>query len=194
MTRIATILTEGFADWETALLNAVAHGFYKAETGFATPGGRPVTSMGGMLVTPSLVLEDLDPSRFDALVICGGAAWKQPGAADISAIAHRTHAAGKTIAAICDGTVALARTGLLDAIPHTSNGVGYLDDTGYAGKPLYRDTPAAVVADNIVTAAGTSPTVFMAKLFDQIGLADAQLPYFLSLHAAQFQAAPPSVG
>ncbi len=54
MTTIVTILTEGFADWETTLLNAVAHAFYKVETRFATPGGKPVTSSGGMTVTPTL--------------------------------------------------------------------------------------------------------------------------------------------
>ena len=43
MTKIVTILTEGFADWETSLLNAVAHAYYKVETMYATPGGRPVT-------------------------------------------------------------------------------------------------------------------------------------------------------
>ena len=37
MTRIVTILTEGFADWETALLNAVARSYYKVETNYATP-------------------------------------------------------------------------------------------------------------------------------------------------------------
>ena len=54
MTRILTILTEGFADWETSLLNAAARSFYGVETQYATPGGRPVTSSGGMVVTPGL--------------------------------------------------------------------------------------------------------------------------------------------
>ena len=53
-------------------------------------------------------------------------------------------AKGKLIGLICDGTVAGAKAGLLDAIRHTSNGDGYLDFTGYQGKALYRDTPAAV--------------------------------------------------
>ncbi|RYD92982.1 MAG: hypothetical protein EOP61_24470 [Sphingomonadales bacterium] len=55
MTKIVTILTDGFADWETTLLNAVAHGYYKVETHYATPGGKPVTSSGGMRVTPEEV-------------------------------------------------------------------------------------------------------------------------------------------
>ena len=37
MTRIVTVLTEGFADWETSLLNAVAHSFYGGQTLYATP-------------------------------------------------------------------------------------------------------------------------------------------------------------
>lgn len=52
MTTIVTILTEGFADWETTLLNAVAHAFYKLETKYATPDGKPVTSAGGLRITP----------------------------------------------------------------------------------------------------------------------------------------------
>ena len=60
MPTIATILTDGFADWETALLNAVARSFYGVETRFVTPGGKPVRSMGGMTASGDLALEDLD--------------------------------------------------------------------------------------------------------------------------------------
>ena len=66
---------------------------------------------------------------------------------------HRANEAGKVIGAICDGTVAAARTGLLDNVAHTSNGAGYLDETGYKGKSHYRDVPHAVADKRIVTAA-----------------------------------------
>jgi len=95
MTTIVTILTEGFADWETALLNAVAHGFYKLDTRFTTAGGRPVTSSGGMKVTLDMALEDIDPDHVDAVIFCGGPAWQSPNAPDISKLAHAAARKGK---------------------------------------------------------------------------------------------------
>jgi putative intracellular protease/amidase len=186
MTKIVTLLTNEFADWETTLLNAVGKGFYGFETAYATPDGKPVTSVGGMKVTPDMALGDVKPEDFDALVICGGGAWKQPGAPDITDAAKRFHDAKKVVAGICDGTFALAKTGLLDTVAHTSNGAGYLDETGYHGKAHYRDTPEAVTDRKIVTAPGTAPVSFMAAVMKALGVADDQLQYYVGLHAAQY--------
>jgi putative intracellular protease/amidase len=186
MTTIVTILTEGFADWETGVLNGVAVGFYKATALYATPGGKPVTSTGGMKVNPDLALEDVDVNALDAIVVCGGAIWQTPEAPDLTDVLQRAHEAGKVIGAICDGTVATARTGLLDNVAHTSNGVGYLDGTGYKGKSHYRDVPHAVADKRIVTAAATAPVSFMQTIMHQLGIADDQLDHYVGMHAAQY--------
>src|SRR6185369_9727982 len=94
MTRIVTILTDDFADWETTLLNAVARGFYHAETLYASPDGKPVTSAGNMNVHTQMAFADIDPSQIDALLVCGGGAWKRPDAPDITAVARSVHRAG----------------------------------------------------------------------------------------------------
>lgn len=188
MTRIVTILTEGFADWETALLNAVARSFYGIDTAYATPDGQPVTSSGGMKVMPDLAVDAIDPAQLDVLLVCGGSAWEQPDAADVTATLRSVHAAGKVVGAICAGTLQLASAGLLDAIPHTSNATGFLDQTGYAGAPLYRDGPQAILANRTVTAAGTSPISFMERIMAALGKSDENLAYYLGLHAAQFGA------
>lgn len=185
MTTIVTILGNGFADWETGLLNGVASSFYKATTRYATPGGQPVTSAGGMQLASALALEDIDPAALDAVIVCGGSLWQSDDAPDIGGLLVATHAAGRVVGAICDGTVAAARSGLLDGRPHTSNGAGYLDFTGYAGKAHYRDVPHAVASQGLVTAPGTAPVSFMAEIMRALGLADDNLEYYVGLLGAE---------
>ena len=189
MTKIVTILTEGFADWETTLLNAVAHAYYKVETLYATPGGTPVTSSGGLRVTPDMAAEDVRPEAFDAVIVCGGTAWQSDAPPEVSALLHAARDKGVLLGLICDATWAAAKAGILDDIRHTSNGAGYLDPTGYKGGALYRDTAAAVTDHRVVTAAGTSPVAFMTAVMDGLGLAGGDLSYYVGLHARQYQAA-----
>lgn len=185
MTTILTILTEGFADWETGLLNGAARSYYGVETRYASPGGRPVTSSGGLRATPDFALEDIDPASFDAVVVCGGTAWQGPEAPDIGPLLRAARQDGKIVAAICDGTIAAARAGVLDDVRHTSNGADYLDGTGYAGKALYEDVMRAVRDGSVVTASATAPVSFMAEVMRALGLADANLDFFLEMHAAE---------
>lgn len=189
MTTIVTILTEGFADWETTLLNAVAHAFYKLETRYATPNGGPVTSSGGMRVMADMAMADINLDAVDGVIFCGGTAWQSPGAPDIAKLARAAAKKGKVVGAICDATVALARTGLLDDIAHTSNGAGYLDVTEYKGKSAYRDVPHAVADGRIITAPGTAPVSFMEAVMKALGKGDEDLAYYVGLHAAQFRRA-----
>jgi putative intracellular protease/amidase len=185
MTTIVTLLTEGFADWETAMLNAVARGYYSVETRFATPGGTPVRSSGGMLVSAGLALEDLDPQALDALVICGGTTWQTEAAPDLTPAVRAVREAGKLLAGICDGTLALARTGLLDDVAHTSNGAGYLAPTGYGGASGYRDVPHAVSDGKVITAPATAPVTFMVEVLRHLRLADEDLDVYVGMHAAE---------
>jgi putative intracellular protease/amidase len=189
MTTIVTILTEGYADWETALLNAVARSFYEFDTRFATPGGLPVTSAGGLKVTPDLAVEDIDVDAIDALVVNGGTAWSLPDAPDIGSVIIAARDAGKTVGGICDATLALAKAGVLDDIAHTSNSADNLPKTGYQGASHYQDQPSAVVAGKIVTAPGTAPVSFMAGIMETLGKRDGNLDYYLGMHAAEHKAA-----
>jgi putative intracellular protease/amidase len=189
MTTIVTVLTPGFADWETALLNAASAGYLGITTRYAAPGGLPLASAGGLQVTPDLSLDDIAPDSLDALVLCGGADWAQPGAPELTQLLQATAAAGKVIGGICDGTLPLARSGLLDAIPHTSNSAENLAPTGYRGAPFYRDQPRAVRSGRIITAPGTAPVSFMAEVLDALGYANDDLHFYCGLYAAEHQPA-----
>ncbi len=123
------------------------------------------------------------------LLICGGGGLERPDAPDLTGPIRAAHQAGKIVGGICAGTLQLARAGLLDTIPHTSNSKDYLIPTGYRGAALYRDQKPAVLANRIVTAAGTSPVSFMEHVMEAVGLNDGNLQYYLGLHAAQFAAA-----
>ncbi len=186
MTKIVTILTEGFADWETSLLNAVARSFYGADTAYATLDGMPVVSMGGMKATPDFALGDLDAAGYDALIVCGGKAWEQQNPPDIKGALQEAAADGKVVAGICAGSYQLAKAGLLDDAAHTSNSREDLEKTGYRGNANYRDTAEAVRDGKIITAAGVAPVSFMVKVMEALGLRDGNLDYYVALHAAQY--------
>ena len=185
MTRAITILTENFADWETALFNSTARLYYGLYTQFATPGGVPVTSSGGMLVTPQLALEDISLADLDLLMVCGGSSWQSGKAPDVSALLRAAREQGIVLAGICDGTRVLAQAGVLDNVRHTSNSADNLRDTGYAGAALYQDVPWAVADGSIITAPGTAPVSFTAEVLRALGIADDNLASYLAMHGAE---------
>jgi putative intracellular protease/amidase len=63
------------------------------------------------------------------------------------------------LAAICGATAGLARAGLLDNIPHTSNALEYLQVLNYGSAALYQHQ-SIVTAGNVITANSTAPLEF----------------------------------
>jgi putative intracellular protease/amidase len=185
--RIAILLTEGFADWEFGLLAGAGRGYYSVDTVFVSPGGRPVMSMGGLSVSPSGDCYEISPKEFDALVLIGGTIWEKATAPDVSKLVDDFRQAGCVVAAICGATLALARAGLLNDVAHTSNGRDFLNAhvKAYKGAGLYKDQPAAVVGQRIVTASGTAPDTFAAEVLNAIGVDAAQVQQLKSMLASE---------
>ena len=171
MTRIAIALSEDFADWECALLMAVSRSYLGVEIVTASPDGRPVTSMGGLKVTPDIAYAALRPDAFDALVIPGGLAWEKGEAFDFAALAHAFHDAGKVVAGICAAASALASARLLDGLAHTGNALAsHQQYPAYGGAALYRDQPQAVSDGRVITAPGSSPVTFAMEVLKALDL------------------------
>lgn len=189
MTRLAIILTEGFADWECAHLMGAGRSYFGFEILVATPEAKPVRSAGGLLVTPDTETAQLRTETLDGLVLCGGAIWESAEAPELSDILQSVHAEGKLVAGICGATLALARAGLLDSVPHTSNAADFLAQVPrYRGAAHYRDTPAAVRTENLVTAPGTAPVTFMAETFEALGYGGDELDSYLGMLGAEHEA------
>jgi putative intracellular protease/amidase len=175
MTAIVVALTPDFADWECALLMAVARSYLGVTVKTATADGEPVTSMGGLKVTPDLAYADLKPQDFDAIVVPGGLAWERqtvPDGLHDLVIAFREHR--KMVAGICAAASMLAGTGLLNRVQHTGNRLAsHQEYPAYSGADHYVDGPKAVHSDGIVTAAGTAPYTFTVEVLKGLGLWDA---------------------
>lgn len=167
MPKILTVLTDDYADWECGLLHGSGRSYLGLEIETASPGGRAVRSMGGLLTTTDRDLAGATPDGFDALVVCGGMIWTTPAAPDLSDLLKAALGAGRTVACICGATLALARAGLLDDRRHTSNSADFLrtNAPAYAGQALYDPGPRAVSDRGVVTAAGTAPVSFAVEVF-----------------------------
>ena len=169
-------VTDTMADWEPAY--ATAHirkpswqrtpGRYTVRTVGATL--EPITTMGGLELTPEETFDQVTPEHSAMLVLAGADTW---GDADrhaaVIAKAHEFLDAGTPVAAICGATLGLAVAGILDDREHTSNAPVFLAMSGYAGGDLYRHEPA-VTDRGLITASGTQPVDFATHIFAALDL------------------------
>ena len=166
---------DGHVDWEPAFaVAALNQPQFQREPGrwqVRTVGprrGSVVRSMGGLAIVPDLGLEQLRAADSAMLILPGGLGWEDSD--------DHTWAVNKAgdfldqkvpVAAICGATAGLARAGLLDDRPHTSNAASYLNGTGYAGGEFYVDAPA-VREGGLITAGGMAPIEFARAIFEQL--------------------------
>jgi putative intracellular protease/amidase len=134
------------------------------------PTRDPVRTMGGITIVPDMALEALRPEDSALLILPGAATWDEGAHAEAVDKARAFLAASVPVAAICGATGGLARGGLLDARPHTSNAREYLGwQQGYAGAAHYVDAPAHRDGD-LITASGTAPIDFARAIFERLEL------------------------
>jgi putative intracellular protease/amidase len=129
-----------------------------------------ITAMGGVRTSPDILLDELDPTGSDLLILPGSESWDAGGGEAFAAAAGHFLDAGVPVAAICGATVGLARAGLLDGRNHTSNAPEHLAATGYAGGDHYVDERAVVDGD-LITAGPQSPVQFARATMGRLGVA-----------------------
>ncbi|OKK02667.1 thiamine biosynthesis protein ThiJ [Streptomyces sp. CB03234] len=156
------------ADWETGHATAwLARSGYDIRT--VGPTTDPVTSIGGLRITPDLALTDLRPEDSALLILPGGDLWDAgDDLAPFAAKARTFLDAGVPVAAICGATAGLAREGLLDDRDHTSAVSFYLAATGYKGGDRYVEADAVTDGD-LITAGPTEPVAFAREVLGKMG-------------------------
>lgn len=166
------------ADWETGFAIAGINnpdlqkhpGRYRVQT--VGLSAEPVITIGGMTILPDITLDELEPGAM--LILPGGEAWDEGKNAEILETAKALLKADIPVAAICGATSGLARAGILDDIPHTSNAPEYLKATNYQGAALYQNQPA-VTDGNVITANSTAPLEFAYHIFKKLDLYDVEI-------------------
>jgi len=161
------------ADWETGYVVAGINnpdmqkqpGRYQIQT--VGSKAEPVRTIGGVTILPDITLDELEPGAM--LILPGGEAWDQGKNTKVLETAKAFLEADIPVAAICGATAGLARAGLLDDIPHTSNAAEYLQATNYRGAALYQNQPV-VTAGNVITANSTAPLEFAYHIFKKLDL------------------------
>ncbi len=130
-----------------------------------------MSSQGGLIVHISKSFNELSDFSPKAIVIIGGTIWETDNAPDLNQLLRDYYSTGGVIAGICGGTLALARSGLLNHVEHTSNNIEFLisNAPSYSGSRYYQNTSKAVSDKQIITAAGTAPISFSMAVFESVG-------------------------
>ena len=175
MRNVVLYATDTMADWEYGYLIA---GLAMAEQ--AAPGrftlvvasdsaAEYVTTMGGLRLRPDMRVTELNLDDVAALILPGANTWGSDHGA-VLRIAQDLLLKGIPVAAICGATLGLARSGLLNDRPHTSNAPEFLTGAPeYHGAAYYR--PAKTVsAEKLITAPATAPIDFAKAVFEQLEL------------------------
>lgn len=159
-------LHDGYADWELAFLLPELIGAQRSVRTFAL-SDRPVRSMGGLLVTPDISIEQVDLESAEGVIIPGGTFWKTFKNQALATLVTEARARNLILGAICDATGYLAQLGLLDEVKHSSASREFLRERApnYKGSDLYQDTPATRDG-KLVSADGYGAVDFAAKLFE----------------------------
>ena len=172
-TQIFIFLFDGFADWEIAFISPELNKSEKFEVIYFSKDGKPVTSMGGLSVTPDISLTDVNTDNVDMLILPGGTAWETGGNKEINELVKTLNQNDRSIGAICAATTYLGQKGILDNLKHTSNDLSYLKGTApqYTGDDYYVNE-LAVSDKNIITANGIGPIEFAREVFKKVDLYD----------------------
>lgn len=185
----AVLIFEGFADWEPSYaLTGLRRWGNRSVTTFGYDLS-PVTSMGGLRITPDHALDDLVPDSTELLILPGGDMWEREYPADrLAPIVYTLQAKAVPIAGICGATIALARAGVFRDRRHTSNGRDFLAHhaPGYETPSMYVDDTLAVADRGVISASGLGAVEFAAEIFAALKVfSDREIAQFRSMYRAQ---------
>ena len=194
MKNIAIYATETMSDWEYAYLTtqvaeAEAQVPDRFKVLFVGESLGAVRSKGGIEVVPCLTLQDIQNRTDIAAFVVPGADTYFDGHEQLLETIRVLNGNGVLLAAICGGTVAFARAGVLDHCKHTSNAQGFLATVNYANIDGYKEDDV-VFDGGVITASGLAPVLLPEAVLRAAGVyPDDVVDAWLQLHEQRTEAA-----
>ena len=139
----------------------------------------PVTTSGGVTILPDCDVDSVDLTRAAMVILPGSPQYELDDPLPLVPLIRDCVGANIPVAAICGGTLFLAKHGFLDTVRHTSCGQKWLKQhaPAYHGEHLYEETPS-VRDGGIITA---NPLGFVDFACHIIQTLDVFPPEFLEL-------------
>ena len=174
------------ADWEASLAIAMIsnrntdlpkiNGYTVVTFGLTTD---PVTTSGGVTILPDTDVGSVDLTRAAMVILPGSPQYEHDEPLPLVPLIRDCVEADIPVAAICGGTLFLARHGFLDTVRHTSCGREWLKEhaPAYRGEDLYEEVPS-VRDGGIITA---NPLGFVDFAYHIIQTLDVFPPEFLEV-------------
>lgn len=181
MLNVYVYVLDTLADWELGYITAElkSERFFKkgAEHVLLKYVGcskKPITTMGGVRIVPDCPVAEIALDETSVLLLPGADRWNDPAHEAIIEKAEKLLAVGATVCAICGATTALAKAGVLDNRPHTSNGPGFLEmfAPGYCGQKFYVDS-LSVTDQNLITAGAAGALFWTKQILARMNVLDA---------------------
>jgi putative intracellular protease/amidase len=165
------LVFDGLADWELAhaLCEINKSGkFDVVSVGFSD---KPVTTMGGLKLSPDISLNEVTAAGACIFMLPGGDMWERESHENLKTLLQRLHAEKVPVGAICGATLEVARAGLTKNIRHTSNSKDYLKTlvADYDDENFYVNE-LAVTDQNVITASGLGCVEFAREVIKQLNL------------------------
>ncbi|MCP4460905.1 MAG: thiamine biosynthesis protein ThiJ [Cytophagales bacterium] len=170
MARVYTLLFNGYADWEIGNVLPELRRFGKLDIVTVGFTDNPVISMGGLRVSPDLVLSQIDIQDILIFLIPGGEMWEGDyPIAEIEDFLRRLEKIGIPIGAICAATTVLARAGILQNRKHTSNSLNYISSKvpNYSAHAYYTNS-LSTCDKHVITASGLGYVEFAMDIFNEL--------------------------
>lgn len=174
------------ADWEPTLAIAMIsdrytevpkkHSYPVVTFGLSI---QPIKSFGGLTITPDLDIGDVDPAKAAMIILPGSTIYEREDPTELVPLIRNCIRNNIPVAAICGGTLFLAKHGFLDSVRHTSAGPQWLKKHApeYRGEQHYVHAPS-VVDGGIITANPLGFVEFAANIMKTL---DVCHPGFLDL-------------